>query len=58
MYFKFWKLLKIVEKKVWVSNQVLYVSKTKKLTFIAAFLKLETLLFQNMFILFYHILYL
>jgi hypothetical protein len=32
MYLTFWKLLKKVEKKVWFSNQVLSVSKTKKLT--------------------------
>ena len=32
--------------------------KNEKINFIPAFLKLETLLFQNMFILFYHILYL
>ena len=32
--------------------------KNEKINFIPAFLKLETSLFQNMFILFYHILYL
>ncbi len=32
--------------------------KNEKINFIQAFLKLETLLFYNMFILFYHILYL
>jgi hypothetical protein len=37
---------KTVEKKVWFSNQVLIVSKTRKLNLFKR-LKLETLLFQN-----------
>ncbi len=41
MCLKFWKL---VEKKVWFSNQV---SNVKKINFIKAILKLETLLYQN-----------
>ena len=48
---------KNVEKKVWFSNQVLSVKKIKKIDFIQAVLKLETLLYQNIYIyiLFHHI---
>jgi len=40
------------------SNQVLSVSKNEKANFIQAILKLETLLYQNIFTSFYHILHL
>jgi len=44
---------------IWVrfSNQVFNAQKIKKINLSPAFLKLETLLFQNMFLLFYLILY-
>ncbi len=52
------KLLKISRKKGMVFKPSFKCFKNEKINFTPAFLKLETLLFQNMFILFYHILYL
>ena len=42
---------------VWFSNQVLNVLKNKKINFSPAILKLETLLYQNIYILFHLIFY-
>ncbi len=58
MYLAFCKLLKNSRKKGMVFKPSFKCFKNEKINFIPAFLKLETLLFQNMFILFYHMLYL
>ncbi len=58
MYLTFWKLLKTVEKKGMGFKPSFICFKNEKINFIPAFLKQETLLFQNMFILSHHILYL
>jgi len=55
--FKF-LILKNNGKKGMVFNPSFKCFKDEKINFIQAFLKQETLLYQNMFILFYHILYL
>jgi hypothetical protein len=57
MYLTFWKLLKNSRKKGMVFKPSFKSFKNEKINLSQAFLKLETLLFQNMFLLFYHILY-
>jgi len=57
MYLKFWKLLKNSRKKGMVFKPSLKCFKNEKIELSHAFLKLETLLFQNMFLLSHHILY-
>ena len=57
MYLTFWKLLKNSRKKGMVFKPSFKCFKNEKIKLSHAFLKLETLLFQNMFLLFYHILY-
>ena len=57
MYLTFWKLLKNSRKKGMVFKPSFKCFKNEKINLSQAFLKLETLLFQNMFLLFYHILY-
>jgi hypothetical protein len=54
---EFWKLLKNSRKKGMVFKPSFKYFKNEKINFIPEFLKLETLLFQNMFILSHHILY-
>jgi hypothetical protein len=56
-YLEFWKLVKNGRKKGEVFKPSFKYFKNDKINFIQAFLKLETLLFQNMFILSHHILY-
>jgi len=52
MYLKFWKLLKSSRKKGMVFKPSFKSFKNEKINLSQAFLKLETLLFQNMFLLF------
>jgi len=57
MYLTFWKLLKNSRKKGMVFKPSFKCFKNEKNKLSHAFLKLETLLLQNMFLLSHHILY-
>jgi hypothetical protein len=58
MYLTFMKLLKNSRKKGMLFKPSFKCFKNEKINLSQAFLKLETLLFQNMSLLFFHILYL
>jgi hypothetical protein len=58
MYLTFWKLLKNSRKKGMVFKPSFKCFKNEEINLSQAFLKFETLLVQNMFILFNQILYL